>query len=92
MSPVRSTSDRGSNKVAPSGGDRRKALVEVAVDLFTRRRYDDIYISDIAREARVAHGLLFYHFKDKRGLYLAALKRWAGSWITGGSIHRPCLP
>lgn len=59
----------------PVRGQRRAALVAVASDMFARRPYDEIYISDIAKEAGVAHGLLFYHFKDKRGLYLEVLRQ-----------------
>jgi AcrR family transcriptional regulator len=50
-------------------------LVAVASQMFACRPYDEIYISDIAKEAGVAHGLLFYHFKDKRGLYLEVLRQ-----------------
>jgi AcrR family transcriptional regulator len=59
----------------PVRGQRRAALVAVASQMFARRPYDEIYISDIAKEAGVAHGLLFYHFKDKRGLYLEVLRQ-----------------
>jgi AcrR family transcriptional regulator len=62
-------------RTAPARGQRREALVTVAAEMFAQKPYDDIYISDIAEEAGVAHGLLFYHFKDKRGLYLAVLER-----------------
>jgi AcrR family transcriptional regulator len=55
----------------PARGERRAALVAVAAELFAHKPYDDIYINDIAEAAGVAHGLLFYHFKDKRGLYRA---------------------
>lgn len=47
----------------------------VAADLFAAKPYDEIFISDIAKAAGVAHGLLFYHFKDKRGLYLEVLQQ-----------------
>ena len=66
---------RGKPKVAASRGEGRAALMAVAADLFARTPYDEIFISDIAEEAGVAHGLLFYHFKDKRGLYLEVLKQ-----------------
>jgi AcrR family transcriptional regulator len=66
---------RAAGAPAPPRGARRDALVKAAVDLFSTRPYEDIYISDIAEAAGVAHGLLFYYFKDKRGLYLAALSR-----------------
>ncbi|WP_190814759.1 TetR/AcrR family transcriptional regulator [Saccharopolyspora pogona] len=62
-------------RARPARGQSRAALVAAAVDLFSHRPYDEIYISDIAEQAGVAHGLLFYHFKDKRGLYLAGLKQ-----------------
>ncbi|WP_160112782.1 TetR/AcrR family transcriptional regulator [Mycobacterium sp. 3519A] len=47
----------------------------VAADLFAAKPYDEIFISDIAKAAGVAHGLLFYHFTDKRGLYLEVLRQ-----------------
>lgn len=69
-----------------SRGARRAALVAVAKDLFSRRAYDDIFIEEIAREAGVAHGLLFYHFKDKRGLYLEVLRQVVEEVI---ALHQP---
>jgi AcrR family transcriptional regulator len=65
-------------KTTLARGQRRAALVDVAADLFARKPYDDIYISEIAEAAGVAHGLLFYHFKDKRGLFLAVLEQMLG--------------
>ncbi|WP_185845900.1 TetR/AcrR family transcriptional regulator [Kibdelosporangium aridum] len=59
----------------PARGARRAAVVAAAEDLFARKPYDDVYITEIAEAAGVAHGLLFYHFKDKRGLYLEVLRK-----------------
>jgi AcrR family transcriptional regulator len=73
-------------RVTPARGERRAALVAVAADLFARKPYDEIYISEIAEAAGVAHGLLFYHFKDKRGLYLAVLQQVLDEII---ELHRP---
>jgi AcrR family transcriptional regulator len=70
----------------PARGLRRAALVAVAAELFARNPYDDIYTSDIAEAAGVAHGLLFYHFKDKRGLYLAVLEKLLQEIL---DLHRP---
>lgn len=58
---------------APGRGESRAALIAVAGDLFARKPYDEIHISEIAEEAGVANGLLSYHFKGKRGLYLAVV-------------------
>lgn len=72
-------------RATPARGKRRDALVAAALELFSRTPYDDIFISDIADRAGVAHGLLFYHFKDKRGLYLAALSKVSEETI---ELHR----
>ncbi|MEU0936325.1 TetR/AcrR family transcriptional regulator [Embleya sp. NPDC005971] len=56
-------------------GERRRQLLTAAIKLFSERPYEDIFIADIADAAGVAHGLLFYYFKDKRGIYLEALKQ-----------------
>jgi AcrR family transcriptional regulator len=73
-------------RAAPARGQRRAALVAVAADLFARKPYDEIYISEIAEAAGVAHGLLFYHFKDKRGLYLAVLEQVLDEIL---ELHKP---
>jgi AcrR family transcriptional regulator len=70
----------------PARGQRRAALVAVAADLFARKPYDEIYIQEIAEAAGVAHGLLFYHFKDKRGLYLAVLQEMLAEIV---DLHKP---
>lgn len=70
----------------PPRGQRRAALVAVAADLFARKPYDEIYINEIAAAAGVAHGLLFYYFKDKRGLYLAVLQQALDEIL---ALHQP---
>ena len=49
---------------------RREELVQAALRLFSAKPYADIKIKELTAEAGVAYGLLFYHFKDKRGLWL----------------------
>jgi AcrR family transcriptional regulator len=73
-------------RATPARGQRRAALVAAAADLFARKPYDEIYISEIAEAAGVAHGLLFYHFKDKRGLYLAVLQQVLDELL---ELHKP---
>jgi AcrR family transcriptional regulator len=52
----------------------RQRLIDVAVDQFATKRYNEVAVGDIARQAGVAHGLMFHHFGNKRGLYLAAVQ------------------
>lgn len=87
--PVTETNEARTETGRPGGhsrGARRAALVTAANDLFSRRPYDDIFIDEIAQEAGVAHGLLFYHFKDKRGLYLEVLRQAVEEII---ALHQP---
>ena len=53
---------------------RSERLIESAIKLFSAQPYDDVSVQDIASEADVATGLLYYHFTDKQGLYAAALE------------------
>lgn len=77
-------SSRG--RTPPPRGHSREALVASASELFARKPYNDVYISDIAKEAGVAHGLLSYHFKGKRGLYLAVLEKVLDDIV---ELHQP---
>jgi AcrR family transcriptional regulator len=61
----------------PSKPDRRQALISAMISLLRQRPSDDFSAADIATEAGVAHGLLFYYFGDKRGLYREALSQIA---------------
>jgi AcrR family transcriptional regulator len=52
----------------------RRKLLEAAVEHFSVRHFDDVATSDITETAGVAQGLLFHYFKNKRGIYLEALR------------------
>jgi AcrR family transcriptional regulator len=52
----------------------RQRLLEVAVHQFAARSYNDVAVSDITDGAGVAHGVVFHHFGNKRGVYLAAVR------------------
>lgn len=52
----------------------RRRILEAAVELFSLRGYESVAAGDIAERAGVAHGLIFHHFGNKRGLYLEAVR------------------
>ncbi|MHB1538650.1 MAG: TetR/AcrR family transcriptional regulator [Solirubrobacteraceae bacterium] len=60
-----------------AGRQRRAALLQAAIELFSQRPYDQVSVADIAAHAGVATGLLYYHFTDKQGLYAAGLEQVA---------------
>lgn len=69
----------------------RKHLLSTAVRLFSERSYSDVAVADIAKEAGVAHGLIFHHFNNKRGIYLAAIQQ-AGVELDNAFEIDPALP
>ena len=53
---------------------RREQLLEIALEQFLARDYEDVSVDDVARLAGVSHGLVFQYFGSKKGLYIAALE------------------
>ena len=67
--------------VAPTrlpAAERRLALIETAVRVFSEGSYHGTTTAEIARAAGVSEPILYRHFASKRDLYLAALDHvWA---------------
>ncbi len=55
------------------GEDRRRQLLEVAVDVFARQGFGGTKTKDIAAAAGVSEAILFRHFASKEDLYHAIL-------------------
>ncbi|MGW1890686.1 TetR/AcrR family transcriptional regulator [Streptomyces sp. NPDC002004] len=53
---------------------RRAELIAVGRKLFADTSYDALSMDDIARQAGVAKGLIYYYFRSKRGYYLAIIE------------------
>lgn len=53
--------------------ERRLALLETAMRVFSARSYRGVTTAEIAREAGVSEPILYRHFASKRALYLACL-------------------
>ncbi len=56
---------------------RRDQILRVAARLFGERPYSEVSISDIARTAGIARGLLHHYFGSKRDLYLEVVRVFA---------------
>ena len=50
----------------------RQALVDSAVDLFTKRGYAGTSLDQVVKRARVTKGALYHHFSGKQALFEAA--------------------
>lgn len=57
--------------------DLRRKLLDSAEKMFSEQAYEDVRVDDIAADAGVAKGLVYYHFEGKRGLYAAVLQATA---------------
>ncbi len=53
--------------------DRRRQLLDVAVEVFSRRGFHATSMNDVAKAAGVTKPVLYTHFGSKRGLYRALL-------------------
>jgi TetR/AcrR family transcriptional regulator len=71
-----------------SAGKRREQLIQVAVDLFSRKGFNGTTTREIAAAAGVTEAIIFRHFATKEQLYTAIIDRRlnapdAAVWIAG---------
>ncbi len=57
--------------------ERRRQLIGVALDLFSRRSPDKVSLDEIAAAAGISRPLVYHYFPGKLSLYEAALRRAA---------------
>ena len=55
-------------------GDTRERLLEAAITIFAENGYEKATIRDICARAQVNLNAVKYHYEDKQGLYIAAVK------------------
>ncbi|WP_328869973.1 TetR/AcrR family transcriptional regulator [Streptomyces sp. NBC_00287] len=61
---------------------RRAELIAIGRRLFADTSYDALSMDDIARQAHVAKGLIYYYFQSKRGYYLAIINDSVADLVT----------
>jgi AcrR family transcriptional regulator len=66
---------------------RRAELLSVAARCFAERAFDEVFMDDIAAEAGVAKGLLFYYFGSKRKCYLAVIEGFHQQLLEDAYAH-----
>jgi TetR/AcrR family fatty acid metabolism transcriptional regulator len=60
-------------------GERYKTILRAAISVFADKGYHGCRISDVAREAGVAYGLVYHYFKDKEQLLQSVFEvGWGG--------------
>lgn len=59
--------------------DKRELILDAAIMVFARSGYHGSRISDIAREAGIAYGLVYHYFKNKEEILRSIFEqRWSG--------------
>jgi AcrR family transcriptional regulator len=56
--------------------NRRNQLLDIALALFAERGIENVSIKDLAAEAQVAQGLIYYYFESKEALLEAVFQRY----------------
>jgi AcrR family transcriptional regulator len=54
--------------------ERRTQLIELGLELFSDRSYDEVSIDQIAAAAKISKGLLYHYFPTKRAFYVATVR------------------
>jgi AcrR family transcriptional regulator len=54
--------------------ERRRRLLELGADLFTRFAYDELSMARIAKEAGISKALLYHYFPSKEAYFVATLE------------------
>src|SRR4051794_40678158 len=57
--------------------ERRRRLLELGADLFTRFAYDELAMARIAKEAGISKALLYHYFPSKEAYFVATLEEKA---------------
>lgn len=60
---------------------RRRDIMQAALDLLGERRFAEIKMIDIARQASLAKGTLFLYFPTKEALFLDILEDLLAEWL-----------
>ncbi len=80
--PARPNLRRNGKSSAPASRqdtERYKAILRAAIEVFAEKGYHRCRISDVARQAGVAYGLVYHYFQDKEALLEAVFEvGWGG--------------
>lgn len=55
--------------------DKRELILRAAMNLFHRYNYEKTSMDDIAKEARIGKGTIYYYFKSKEDILLELIER-----------------
>jgi AcrR family transcriptional regulator len=63
--------------------ERRQQIVDAAITCFAKKGYYEASMDDIAREAGLSKGSLYWHFPSKRDLFRSLIETWIAEIMEG---------
>lgn len=86
-SPARPTQEQRRSRT-------RTAVLEAAAQVFARRGFDAATVDEVAREAGVSKGAVYYSFSSKSDLFVALLRQRTQAWVAAmnGASPEESLP
>lgn len=72
--------------------ERKSQLLDLAIDLFGDRSYEEISIDEFAKQGGISKGLLYHYFPSKRALYVAAVKHAADRLLQETKVEQSSRP
>ncbi|MCR9097624.1 MAG: TetR/AcrR family transcriptional regulator [bacterium] len=68
---------RSSGERRGTSAEKRKLILDTAIQVFAEKGYPDTRISDIAKRAEIAYGLVYHYFKNKEEILdTIFMERW----------------
>jgi AcrR family transcriptional regulator len=71
--------------------ERRRRLLDLGTDLFTRHAYDELSMAKIAKAAGISKALLYHYFPSKEAYFVATLEEKANE-LQQRTVPNPELP
>jgi AcrR family transcriptional regulator len=65
---------------------RRAQLLQIGVEVFARRPYEQVSIEELAEVAQISHGLLYRYFPSKQAFFAAVVE------VEGANLLRASAP
>lgn len=86
MNQTAALSSRKATAKAPKAPSGKQRILDAAESLFARHGFPEVSAAEIAKQAGVAHGLLFHHFGSMDELY-AEVSRTAAQSMDAAQLH-----
>ena len=71
---------------------RKDVIIETAARLFAEKGFTETSTAEVAEQAGVAQGTIFYHFKTKEGIFLAVYAKLNEAYAAGMEQARAQAP